>query len=115
MTFASLFFLGTSIRRPLAGRRQVRFLWILPVLILAGILSAAQAQTSVRPPVVILDSYTSFVQPAGKRAQLFTRPNSSGKWALLIEFPTNIIRADQFVVHRLEGVTNTTQVKVDFK
>lgn len=115
MTFASLFFLGTLICCSVAERRQVRFLWILPVLIFAGILSTAEAQTSVRPPVVILDSYTAFVQPAGKRAQLFTRPNSSAKWALLIELPTNTICADQFVVHRLEGVTNTTQVKVDFK
>lgn len=116
MNFASSFFL-TTIRHSVAGRRLSNRLCLLTAVILAGILSAttAGAQTSVRPPVVILDSYTAFIQPAGKRAVVYTRLNSSAKWAFATEFPTNVIPHDQFVVYKLSGVTNTTQVKVDFK
>jgi hypothetical protein len=53
MNFASSFFQGTSIRQSLAGRRQVRFLWILPVLILAGILSGCCTILPGNDPLVV--------------------------------------------------------------
>ena len=53
MTFASSFFQGTSIRQSLAGRRQVRFLWILPVLIFAGILSGCSTILPGHDPLVV--------------------------------------------------------------
>lgn len=53
MNFASSFFQGTSIRQSLAGRRQVRFLWILPVLIFAGILSGCATILPGHDPLVV--------------------------------------------------------------
>ena len=53
MNFASSFFQSTSIRQSLAGRRQVRFLWTLPVLILAGILSGCCTILPGNDPLVV--------------------------------------------------------------
>lgn len=53
MNFASSLFLGTSNRHSVAERRLVRFLWILPVLILAGILSGCCTILPGNDPLVV--------------------------------------------------------------
>ena len=52
MKFASSFFL-TSIRHSVAGRRQASILWILPVVILAGILSGCCILKPGQDPLVV--------------------------------------------------------------
>lgn len=61
MNFASSFFLGTSICRSVAERRLVRFLWILPVLILAGILSGCSILPGHDPLVVRAEQATQLL------------------------------------------------------
>jgi hypothetical protein len=52
MNFASSFFLTTN-RHSVAGRRQVSFLWMLPVVIFAGILSGCCILKPGQDPVVV--------------------------------------------------------------
>lgn len=53
MNFASSFFLGTSNCHSVAERRLVRFLWILPVLTLAGILCGCSTILPGHDPLVV--------------------------------------------------------------
>lgn len=115
-----MFFL-TNIRCSVAERRRVNNLWLLPVVIFAGILSLS-AQTfdvkaqAIYPVMMITEAKVAFIQPIGKTAYIYQRNGGKkAKWTLQATVPPNELQTNQGVVWSVwEPKTNTT-VKVEFK